>query len=206
MVDVEEIKENIENKKEEAKKDIKEKKEQAKEDLKIKAEETNEKVNEQIGEKINKSKEFADSLGTNLGKTFDNTVIVLKEMQSKLDTKVQSYKESSAVSIPIDLVNAKDYYYIQAALSGVAKEDIELEASETSISITAEFKNIFKNIESNGPQPEHIIKGLKKGKAMRTIHLGNEIKMDEISAKFQDGCLFLEIPKQHVEKRKINID
>ncbi|MCQ2964602.1 MAG: Hsp20/alpha crystallin family protein [archaeon] len=146
---------------------------------------------------------MAGKVGTNLSKTVDNVIIGVKEIQKSWDEKVQEYRETSTFLIPIDLVNAKDYYYLQVALPGVAKEDIELEATENSITIKA----IFQNIESpEGLEPELVIKGLKNGNAKRTIPFANEIKPEEISAKFQDGALFLEIPKVATAKTKINID
>ena len=192
---------------EELKDDIKAKTEELKDDIKAKTEEANAKMEDQFEESINKSKEMAGKVGTNLSKTVDNVIIGVKEIQKNWDEKVQEYKETGTVLIPIDLVNAKDYYYLQAALPGVSKKDIELEATENSITIKAVFQNIFKNIESpEGLEPELVIKGLKNGNAKRTIPFANEIKTDAITAKFQDGALFLEIPKVVTAKTKINID
>lgn len=187
--------------------EIKNKTEEVKEDIKNRTEEANAKMEDQIEDGVNKSKEVAEKVGTNLSKTIDNTIIAVKEMQKNWDEKVQEYKEASNVLIPIDLVNAKDYYYLQAALPGVSKDNIELEATENSVTIKATFYNIFKNIESpEGLEPELVIKGLKSGNAKRTIPFSNEIKTDSIRAKFQDGALFLEIPKVSTVKTKINID
>lgn len=186
---------------------IKQRTEKAKETIKAKAEERHERREEQFAGSINKGKEFADTVGNNIGKTFENAVYNLKEIHKNWDERIQDYKENGTIQIPIDLVNAKDYYYVQAALAGAEKEDIELEASESSITIKATFKNIFKNIESpEGLEPELMIKGLKTGNGKRTIQFANEIQMEEISAKFQEGCLFIEIPKVEVAKTKINID
>lgn len=187
--------------------EIKTKTEEVKEDIKAKTEEANAKMEDQFEEGVNKSKEVAGKVGTNLSKTIDNTIIAVKEIQKNWDEKVQEYRETSSVLIPIDLVNAKDYYFLQAALAGVSKDNIEIEATENSITIKAVFENIFKNIKSpEGLEPELVIKGLKNGVAKRTIPFANEIKTEEINAKFQDGALFLEIPKVSTEKTKINID
>lgn len=206
-IKTEEIKEEVKEEVEEEKEDIKAKTEELKDDIKAKTEEANAKMEGQFEDGINRSKEMAGKVGTNLSKTVDNVIIGVKEIQKSWDEKVQEYRETSSFLIPIDLVNAKDYYYLQAALPGVAKEDIELEANENSVTIKAIFKNIFKNIESpEGLEPELVIKGLKNGNAKRTIPFANEIKPEEISAKFQDGALFLEIPKVATAKTKINID
>ena len=187
--------------------EIRNKTEEVKEDIKAKTEEANAKMEDQFEEGVNKSKEVAGKVGTNLTKTIDNTIIAVKEIQKNWDEKVQEYRETGSVLIPIDLINAKDYYFLQAALPGVSKNNIEIEATENSITIKAVFENIFKNIQSpEGLEPELVIKGLKNGPAKRTIPFANEIKTEEISAKFQDGALFLEIPKVSTAKTKINID
>ena len=205
--EVKEEKEDIKAKTEEVVEDIKAKTEELKDDLKAKTEEANAKMEDQFEESVNRSKEMAGKVGTNLSKTVDNVIIGVKEIQKNWDERVQEYRETGTVLIPIDLVNAKDYYYLQAALPGVSKKDIELEATENSITIKAVFQNIFKNIESpEGLEPELVIKGLKNGNAKRTIPFANEIKTDAITAKFQDGALFLEIPKVATAKTKINID
>lgn len=203
----EEMKEDIKTKTEEMKEDFKTKTEEMKDDIKSKTEEANARLEDQFEGSVNKSKEMAEKVGTNISKTVDNVIIGVKEIQKSWDEKVQEYRETSTVLIPIDLVNAKDYYYLQAALPGVSKKDIELEATENSITIKAVFQNIFKNIKSpEGLEPELVIKGLKNGNAKRTIPFANEIKTEEITAKFQDGALFLEIPKVETAKTKINID
>lgn len=204
MVD---IKEEIKNKTEQVTDEIKNKTEQVSDEIKNKTEGANSKIEDQIGDGVNRSREVAGKVGTNISKTVDNAIIAVKEMQKNFDEKVQEYRETGTVLIPIDLVNAKDYYYLQAALPGVSKDDIELEATETSITIKAVFQNIFKNIKSpEGLEPELVIKGLKNGNAKRTVPFANKIMTEEINAKYQDGSLFLEIPKVNTEKTKINID
>jgi len=132
----------------------------------------------------------------------------MKAMQKNFDNKYQTYRETAATNkISIDLAENKNFYYLQAYLAGVAKEEISIEATDSSITIQAEFENILKNIEEDEENPVNlIITGIKSGVAERTISLAEEITKEEISAKYDNGVLFVTIPKKEIPKTKIDIE
>lgn len=178
------------------------------EEFKAKAEARTEANKEKWDETYNKGKDVAGKVGENLSKTIDDTIIAMKAMQKNFDDKYQSYKETSATNkISVDLAETKDFYYLQAYLAGVAKEDISIEATDSSISINAELKNILCSIEEDEENPANlIITGVKTGVAERTIKLGAEIVKEEISAKQDNGILFVTIPKKEIPTTKIDIE
>lgn len=178
------------------------------EEFKAKAEARTEANKEKWDETYNKGKDVAGKVGENLSKTIDDTIIAMKAMQKNFDDKYQSYKETSATNkINVDLAETKDFYYLQAYLAGVAKEDISIEATDSSISINAELKNILCSIEEDEENPANlIITGVKTGVAERTIKLGAEIVKEEISAKQDNGILFVTIPKKEIPTTKIDIE
>ena len=71
--------------------EIKTKTEEVKEDIKAKTEEANAKMEDQFEEGVNKSKEVAGKVGTNLSKTIDNTIIAVKEIQKNWVEYCQGY-------------------------------------------------------------------------------------------------------------------
>ena len=82
-----------------------------------------------------------------------------------------------------------------------------IEATDSSITIQAEFENILNNIEADEENPVNlIITGIKSGVAERTISLAEEITKEEISAKYDNGVLFVTIPKKEIPKTKIDIE
>lgn len=178
------------------------------EEFKAKAEARTEANKEKWDETYNKGKDVAGKVGENLSKTIDDTIIAMKAMQKNFDDKYQSYKETTATNkINVDLAETKDFYYLQAYLAGVAKEDISIEATDSSISINAELKNILCSIEEDEENPANlIITGVKTGVAERTIKLGAEIVKEEISAKQDNGILFVTIPKKEIPTTKIDIE
>ena len=130
----------------------------------------------------------------------------MKALQKNFDTRYQGYKETVATgNISIDLAENKDFYYLQAYLAGIEKEDISIEATNNSVTIKACFDNIMKNIESTEENPATlIVSGIKAGEADRTVTLTEDIVKEEITAKHNNGTLFVTIPKRIVPKTKIN--
>ena len=177
------------------------------EEFKEKAERT-EANKEKFDETLNKSKDVAGKVGENLSKTIDDTIIAMKALQKNFDTRYQGYKETVATgNISIDLAESKDFYYLQAYLAGIEKEDISIEATNNSVTIKTCFDNIMKNIESTEEDPATlIVSGIKVGEADRTVTLTEDIVKEEITAKHNNGTLFVTIPKRIVPKTKIDIE
>jgi len=163
---------------------------------------------EKFGETYTKGKDVAEKVGENLSKTFEDTIIAMKSLQKDLDGRYKEYRETAVTNkINVDLVDDEDCYYMQAYLPGIPKEDIEIEASKNAITIKVEFKNIFDKLECDEDnKPELIISGIRRGLAERTINLSKQIEIEEVTAKHNNGVLFLKIPKTEIPKTKINID
>ena len=185
--------------------EFKEKAEKFREDFKTKAEARNEANKEKLDETLNKSKDVAGKVGENLSKTIDDTIIAMKALQKNFDSRYQGYKDTVATNnIAIDLAESKDFYYLQAYLAGIEKEDISIEATNNSVTIKACFENILKNIEDD--EAAIIVSGIKEGAADRTVTLTEDIVKEEITAKHNNGTLFVTIPKRVVPKTKIDIE
>lgn len=178
------------------------------EKLKAKAEARNEANKEKLDETLNKSKDVAGKVGENLSKTIDDTIIAMKALQKNFDSRYQVYKETAISNkISIDLAETKDFYYLQAYLAGIEKEDISIEATNNSVTIKACFENILKNIEATEEDPATlIVSGIKEGEAERTVSLASDIVKEEITAKHTNGTLFVTIPKRVIPKTKIDIE
>ncbi|WP_295619452.1 Hsp20/alpha crystallin family protein [uncultured Methanobrevibacter sp.] len=188
--------------------EIKEKAEKFIDDFKTKAEARNEANKEKLDETLNKSKDMAGKVGENLSKTIDDTIIAMKALQKNFDSRYQGYKETvGANKINVDLAETKDFYYLQAYLAGIEKEDISIEATNNAITIKACFDNVLKKIESSEDDPANlIISGVKAGEAERSISLAADIVKEEITAKHINGTLFVTIPKKIIPKTKIDIE
>ena len=178
------------------------------EEFRARAEARTEANKERWDETYSRSKDVAEKVGENLSKTIDDTIIAMKGLQKNFDNRYQEYKESAGTNkITVDLAETKDAYYIQAYLAGIPKEEIAIEATDSSITIKTELYNILKNIEAESEDAVNlIITGTKAGNAERTINLGDEIIKEEIKAKQENGLLFISIPKKDIPKTKIDIE
>ena len=204
-VEFEEVEVEVETSKSD---ELKEKAEKFREDFKTRAEARNEANKEKLDETLNKSKDVAGKVGENLSKTIDDTIIAMKALQKNFDSRYQGYKDTvSTGNISIDLAETKDFYYLQAYLAGIEKENISIEATNNSVTIKACFENILKNIEATEEDPATlIVSGIKVGEAERTVGLTEDIVKEEITAKHTNGTLFVTIPKRIVPKTKIDIE
>ena len=163
---------------------------------------------EKLDENIDKGKDVAEKVSENLSKTFDDTIVALKAFQKDVDAKYQEYRETSATNkIDVDLIDAEGFYYMQAYLAGVAKEDIDIEPTKNSITLKVKFANIFEKIDCpEDSKPKFIITAGKKGEAARTIKLAEDIDIEQVSAKHDNGILFITIPKISTPKAKVDIE
>ena len=204
-VDYEEVEVEVETSKAD---ELKGKAEEFKEDFKTKYEARSEANKEKLDETLNRSKDVAGKVGENLSKTIDDAIIAMKGIQKNFDTRYQGYKETAVANkISVDLAENKDFYYLLAYLAGIEKEDISIEATNNSVTIKACFENIMKKIESSEEDPANlIIAGVKEGEAERSISFASDIVKEEITAKHNNGTLFVTIPKRIVPKTKIDIE
>ena len=203
----EDIKDTTDHLKEEASKGKEKVKAEAKESAE-RFKEDSRRRKEKFDENIDKGKDVAEKVSENLSKTFDDTIIALKAFQKDVDAKYQEYRETSATNkIDVDLIDAEGFYYMQAYLAGVAKEDIDIEATKNSITLKVKFANIFEKIECpEDSKPKFIITAGKKGEAARTIKLTEDIDIEQVSAKHDNGILFITIPKISTPKAKVDIE
>ena len=203
----EDIKDTTDHLKEEASKGKEKVKAEAKESAE-RFKEDSRRRKEKFDENIDKGKDVAEKVSENLSKTFDDTIIALKTFQKDVDAKYQEYRETSATNkIDVDLIDAEGFYYLQAYIAGVAKEDIDIEATKNSITLKVKFANIFEKIECpEDSKPKFIITAGKKGEAARTIKLTEDIDIEQVSAKHDNGILFITIPKISTPKAKVDIE
>ena len=203
----EDIKDTTDHLKEEASKGKEKVKAEAKESAE-RFKEDSRRRKEKFDENIDKGKDVAEKVSENLSKTFDDTIIALKAFQKDVDAKYQEYRETSATNkIDVDLIDAEGLYYLQAYIAGVAKEDIDIEATKNSITLKVKFANIFEKIECpEDSKPKFIITAGKKGEAARTIKLTEDIDIEQVSAKHDNGILFITIPKISTPKAKVDIE
>ena len=197
MVDSETIEAKVSDKKEEFEENIDEEQNQfdaKKEEYKEKFDETKE-----------KSKNIADNVITDLYSSIDEFKEYIRNMQKTADKKYSDYKKSTVQTIDIDLVETKDVYYIKAAVPGVEKEDVLIEAGDNDLTIETTFKPYIEEFEED-EEAELIASSIKSGRCVKTIRFENSLDLENITAKFFNGIVIINIPKLIIPKHKVNVE
>ena len=197
MVDSETIEAKVSDKKEKIDEKI--------EEGKDKFEEKKEEKKEKFEERKEKGKNIADNVMNDLYTSIDEFKEYIKNMQKTADKKYSDYKKTTVQTLDIDLIETKDVYYIKAAVPGVEKEDVLIEAGDNDISIETTFKPYIEEFEED-ETAELIASSLKSGRCVKTIRFENSIDLENITAKFANGIIIITIPKLIIPKHKVNVE
>lgn len=197
MVDSETIETKISDKKEEFEEKVDEKVEEGKEKFDQKK--------EKYEERKEKGKNIADNVINDFYKSIDEFKESIKNMQKSADQRYTDYKKSTVQVLDIDFVETKDIYYIKAAVPGVEKEDVLIEAGDNDITIETTFKPYIEEFEEED-EAEVIVAGIKSGRCVKTVRFENSIDLENIKAKFANGIVTITIPKLIIPKHKVNVE
>ncbi|KAG0197871.1 hypothetical protein BGX28_008633 [Mortierella sp. GBA30] len=108
---------------------------------------------------------------------------------------------SDFMSPAVDVYETEKGWNIHAELPGVRKEDIKIDATDNSVTISAESKFSQDYNRDNVRYQER-----RFGTFSRTIPLPDSVNRDMIEAKYTDGVLDLFLPKgEEAQPRKITV-
>ncbi|MBE6499043.1 MAG: Hsp20/alpha crystallin family protein [Methanobrevibacter thaueri] len=173
-----------------------------------KKEKIDEKIDEQkekFDEKKEKGKNIADNVINDLYSSIDEFKDYIRNMQKTADQKYADYKKSTVQTLDIDLVETKNTYYIKAAVPGVEKDDVLIEAGDNDITIETTFDSYIEEF-SEDETAELISSAIKTGRCVKTIRFENSLDLENITAKFANGIVTITIPKLIIPKHKVNVE
>ena len=186
---------------------ISEGKEKAEEKIDEQKEKAEEKINhrkEKLNEKREQTKNMAGKMTEDLSRGFDDLQEGIKSIQKIIDQKIDDYKKATIHSLDVDLIETEEKYYLKVDVPGIEKEEIDIEAGDKDISIVATFKPYIEEIEEEDKTV--LISDIKQGRCSKSIRFSNNIEIDKISAKFNNGTVLITIPKLKTPKNKINVE
>ena len=106
------------------------------------------------------------------------------------------FTESESKLMKTDIKEKKDKYLIDIDLPGYEKEGIKVEIQDGYLTIHAKV-NKEENDEEKG---KYVRKERYTGECSRSFYVGDNVKEEDIKAKFVNGTLKLEIPKKEDKK------
>ncbi|WP_305514516.1 MULTISPECIES: Hsp20/alpha crystallin family protein [unclassified Methanobrevibacter] len=173
-------------------------------DTKDKFDEKKEEQKDKYEETKEKGKNIADNVINDLNASIDEFKEYIKNVQKTADQKYADYKKSTVQTLDIDLVETENKYHIKAAVPGVDKEDVLIEAGDNDLTIETTFKSFIEEFEEE--DAEVIVSSIKTGRCVKTIRFENSIDLENISAKFSNGIIIVTIPKLVIPKHKVNVE
>jgi HSP20 family protein len=105
--------------------------------------------------------------------------------------------DNGSIALPVNVREEKDGYVITAALPGVRPEDVQIEATGNTITISGETSD-----EREVDEGEYVRRERRFGRFLRALELPVEINADRAEASFENGVLTLRVPKSEATKPK----
>lgn len=113
-----------------------------------------------------------------------------------LDDIFDDFLSTSNSKVKCDIYEKDGDYHIEMDVPGFNKEDINIDIKDGYLNISAERKNETKEEDKNYIRKERVYGAFK-----RSFYIG-DIEVNDIKAKFENGMLKIEIPKQEVIENK----
>ena len=102
------------------------------------------------------------------------------------------FNESESKLMKTDIKEKKDKYVVDIDLPGYDKEGIKIEIQDGYLTVHAKVDK-----EDNEKEKGKFVRKERyMGECSRSFYIGDNIKEEDIKAKFHNGTLTLEIPKK----------
>ena len=98
----------------------------------------------------------------------------------------------------VDIKEYEDKYLLEAELPGVNKEDINVEIRDDILTIWVERKEEIKE------ERENYIRRERRYGSLRRSFPVDDVEQDKIEARFENGILYLDLPKRKDARDKVN--
>lgn len=105
--------------------------------------------------------------------------------------------DSEIITPVVDIYEEKDDIVVKAELPGMDKDDIEVNISDSELTLKGEKKKEEKIEEENYYRSER-----SYGAFVRSVELPTDVQADKITASFKNGVLEVRLPKTQEAKAK----
>lgn len=144
-------------------------------------------------------KRFIDFPDWNVG----NPLLDFERMRRDMNRLAEGYRSglpsfSTAGVFPLtNVTEDNNNYYVRAELPGMNTENIEISATDSSLSISGQ-----RIIPEEGDHVRYHRQEREAGKFSRMISLPGSVDTDKVEASFMDGILKVVLPKSEAMKPK----
>lgn len=126
----------------------------------------------------------------------------IDKIQKNINNKYLGFKSNVAVDVlPVNLVETESFYYIQANVAGMEKDQISIETTDNTISLKVESNNVLCDIENYDENLSILIQNeFRNNNKERIFNLDESIINGEIEIKQENGVLLVTIPKKEISE------
>ena len=141
--------------------------------------------------------------GENLFDDFFNDLLDFSVFDNKAMQKAQRelYGHHGANMMKTDVQEHNDHYEVDVDLPGFKKDELSLELKDGYLVISA-AKGLDKD-EKEEKTGRFVRRERYAGSMSRSFYVGENIKQEDIHAKYESGVLKLSIPKEEKKKQEI---
>lgn len=101
--------------------------------------------------------------------------------------------------VPVNITETEAGYQMEVTTPGLKKEDLKVNVNENLLTISFE-KDQEKKEEKKEKESKILRKEFQLRSFSRSFKLGEKVDAERISARYEDGILFLDIPKKEAAK------
>lgn len=106
-------------------------------------------------------------------------------------------RKMSTEFMKTDIKEHENHYEMQIDLPGFKKEDLKLQLNNGYLTISASHDE---NNDEKDKDGKVVRQERYSGSMQRSFYVGDNLKQEDISAKFENGVLILNVPKKAPEK------
>ncbi len=141
--------------------------------------------------------------GENLFDEFFDNFFNFPVWDDKAMQKAQKnlYGRHAANMMKTDVQEHDDHYEVDVELPGFKKEELSLELKDGYLVISA-AKGLEKD-ETEKQSGKYVRRERYAGSMSRTFYVGEDVKQEDIHAKYESGVLKLSIPKMDARKPQV---
>ncbi len=140
-------------------------------------------------------------VNNNISRSIDG---MMKELFNEFPSTVaKTFREDVLSFPPVNIVEKEAQYFVELAAPGLEKKDFNLKLEANILTISAEKKEQSTEENSKSIRREFSYRAFR-----RSFTLDEKIDAENITAKYENGILKLELPKKEIYKtgaKEINI-
>ena len=137
--------------------------------------------------------------GNDLFDTFDNFLYPVFEVPTTSNVEKKLYGGHAGRIMKTDVREHETGYEIAVDLPGFKKDEIKLELKDGYLTVSA-AKGLEEN-EKDKKTGKYIRRERYSGSMSRSYFVGEDMKQEDIKAKFEDGVLNISLPKKDLQQK-----